>query len=210
MEKLNILIVDDEALVREGLRALLEKEDFVKQVFEAGKKEEFFSALTSQSFDLVLLDFRITGTTGLDLFQAIKEKKPTSKVIMLTGFEGEALIVNMLKSGVNSILYKLDGYREVLRAVKAVMDTGTYFPEKILKVIRQHANHLSDVAPVQLNFHEKELLKAIAGGYTTKQIASILKMPEATTETYRIRLIKKMHVANTAGLLAYAYRNGIL
>ncbi|HLZ16348.1 MAG TPA: response regulator transcription factor [Cyclobacteriaceae bacterium] len=208
--KLNILVVDDEALVREGLRSLLEKENFIRRVVEAGRKEDFHNATAEQSFDLVLLDFRITGTNGLDLFRVLKEKTPVPKVIMLTGFEGEELIVNMLKSGVNGILYKLDGYREVLKAVKAVMDTGTYFPEKILTVIRQHANHLSDVPPVQLTFHEKELLRAIAGGYTTKQIASLLKMPEATTETYRIRLIKKMHVANTAGLLAYAYRNGIL
>ena len=77
-------------------------------------------------------------------------------------------------------------------------------------MIRQNAQQLGDVPPVQLTFQEQELLRAIAQGFTTKQIASLLKMSESTTETYRIRLIKKVQVSNTAGLLAYAFRNGIL
>jgi two-component system response regulator DegU len=79
-----------------------------------------------------------------------------------------------------------------------------------LNVIQANAHRWDQVPPVVLNFLEKELLKAIASGLTTKEIASQLKMSDATAETYRIRLIRKVGVQNTAGLMAYAYRNGIL
>jgi DNA-binding NarL/FixJ family response regulator len=210
MKKLNFLLVDDEALVREGLHALLEKEDFANEVIEAGNKEEFENALSQRIIDIVLLDFRMPDANGLELYQIMKKQPQLPMVVALTGLEGAELIINLLKAGVNGIVYKLDGYREVLNAIKAVIDTGTYFPSKILSIIRQNAHQLGDVPPVQLTFHEKELLKAIAQGFTTKQIASLLKMSESTTETYRIRLIKKVQVHNTAGLLAYAFRNGIL
>ena len=202
--------MDDEALVREGLHALLEKEDFVNCITEAGSKKDFENALAGQAYDIVLMDFRMPDANGLQLYQALKKQPYIPKVIVLTGLEGQELIINLLKAGVNGIVYKLDGYRELLHAIKSVIDTGTYFPEKILAVIRQNAQQLGDVPPVQLTFQEQELLRAIAQGFTTKQIASLLKMSESTTETYRIRLIKKVQVSNTAGLLAYAFRNGIL
>ncbi len=210
MNKLSFLLVDDEALVREGLRALLEKEDFVKQIVECGNAWEFKNAISAYSFDIVFLDFRMANTNGLELLPALKQLPSEPKVIVLTGLEGQELIINLLKAGVNSVIFKLDGYREILKAIKAVADTGSYFPDKVLHVIRQYAHQFGDVPPVQLTFQEKELLKAIAKGLTTKEAASLLKMTESTTETYRIRLIKKVRVNNTAGLLAYAYRNGIL
>lgn len=210
MNKLNFLLVDDEALVREGLCALLEKEDFVRQVVTAGNFWEFKKALSASTIDIVLLDFRMANSNGLELLQVLKELPNEPKVIMLTGLEGTELVINLLKAGVNGIVFKLDGYREILNAIKGVTESGSYFPDKILHVIRQNAYLLGDVPPVQLTFQEKELLKAIAQGLTTKEIAALLKMTESTTETYRIRLIKKLRVSNTAGLLAYAFRNGIL
>lgn len=210
MNKLSFLLVDDEALVREGLCALLEKEDFVKQVVGAGNLLEFKTALTAHTFDVVLLDFRMEGTNGLELLPMLKALPNEPKIIMLTGLEGNELVINLLRAGVNSIVFKLDGYKEILKAIQGVSASGSYFPDKILHVIRQNAHQLGDVPPVQLTFQEKELLKAIAQGLTTKEIASSLKMTESTAETYRIRLIKKVRVANTAELIAYAFRNGIL
>src|SRR5882672_10052016 len=150
MKKLNFLLVDDEALVREGLHALLEKEDFVNHVTEAATKKEFEDALRTHAIDIILLDFRMPDANGLELYQSLKKQPDVPKVIVLTGLEGHELMINLLQAGVNSIVYKLDGYREVLHATKAVIDTGTYFPEKILIVIRQNAHLLSDVPPVQL------------------------------------------------------------
>jgi DNA-binding NarL/FixJ family response regulator len=209
MRALSILLVEDEALIREGLRALLQKENFVNEVFEAADGREF-RELIKKNIDIVLMDFRLGNTNGLDLLAVLKKEKPNVKIIMLTGLEGTELLMNLLKSGANGIVYKLDGYSQILATIKGVMEEGSYFSSKMLNLIQTNSHRWDHVPPVVLSLPERDLLKAIASGHTTKQIATLLKMSESTTETYRIRLIKKMGVLNTAGLIAYAYRNGIL
>ena len=209
MPKFNFLLVEDEALIREGLRSLLEKEDFVKAVYEAGNKLEFIEAIKKQ-IDVVILDFRFPETNGLELLKSLKQEDSIPKVIVLTGLEGAELIMNLLLAGVHGIVYKLDGYKEIVKTIKNVLETGNYYSEKVMKIIQANAHRMDLVPPVVLTLPERDLLRAIAGGFTTKALASLLKIKEATAETYRFRLIKKVGVSNTAGLVAYAYRNGIL
>lgn len=209
MKKLSFLIVDDEALIREGLHALLEKEVFVKNILEASNASEFKEQL-GPGVDIVLMDFRLQESNGLDLILYSKKLRPDIKIIAITGLEGTELVLNLLKVGVHGIVYKLAGYSEIVKTIKQVYENGRYFSDKIVDVIRENAHRWDGVPPVVLSFLEHELLMAIASGLTTKQIAYRLKMSPATAETYRIRLIKKVGVSNTAGLLAYAYRNGIL
>jgi DNA-binding NarL/FixJ family response regulator len=207
--KLNFLLVEDEALIREGLRSLLEKETFVKEIHEASNAQEFKEQIKKE-IDIVLMDFRLVDTNGLDLLTLLKKEVNQPKVIMLTGLEGTELLMNLLKAGVSGIVYKLDGYKEILTTIKGVLMTGSYFSPKVLNIIQTNAHRWGHMPPVVLTLPERDLLKAIASGLTTKEIASVLKMSESTAETYRMRLIKKMGVLNTAGLIAYAYRNGIL
>jgi len=210
MNKINILLVEDEVLVREGLHSLLKKEDFVKEVYQAGSHLEFFEKMAVHPIDLILLDLRLQGSSGLELLAALKKKRTQPKVIAVTGLEGVEVIIHLLKSGVNGIVFKLDGYKEILSAINSVLSSGSYFTEKILKVIQVNAARWDTAPPVMLTFHETELLKSIAAGMTTKEISLQLKMSEATAETYRIRLNKKLGAGNTAALLAFAYRNGLL
>ena len=210
MKKINILIVDDEALIREGIKSLLEKEPFVNQIHEAANATEFYQLIRQNSFEIILLDIKLPGIKGQELLNSLIRKDDRPKVIAVTGLEGIELIISLLKSGVNGIVFKLDGYSEILKAINEIMATGYYFHEKITNIIQSNAHKWDLVPPVLLTFQENELLRGIAGGLTTKQIAEQLKMTEATTETYRTRLIKKLGVPNTAGLLAYAFRNGLI
>ena len=210
MDKINILIVDDEVLLREGLRSLLARETFVQGIYEAADDVEFVRQVEQHRIDIVLLDIRLRKVSGVDIMKTVRTMPIQPKVIAVTGLDGVELMINLLKGGVHGIVYKLDGYAEILKAIEAVMTTGSYFPYSILKIIQANLNRWESIPSVTLTFAEKELLKAIATGSTTKEIASDLKMSPATTETYRIRLMKKLGVPNTAALLAYAYRNGIL
>lgn len=210
MSKTNILIVDDEALIREGLRALLEKEFFVGRIFEASDREEFQTQLSSNRIDIVLLDIRLRNNTGVELLESIRKLDPRPKVIAVTGMEGVELIINLLKAGVDGIVYKLDGYEEIRKTIKSTLSAGNYFPDKILKVIQSNAREWGTIPTVTLTAPELDILKALARGSITKEIANELNLAEATAETYRVRLIRKVGVSNTAALLAYAYRNGIL
>jgi two-component system response regulator FimZ (fimbrial Z protein) len=210
MKKLSVLIVDDEVLIRQGLRAILEKEPFVGSIYEAGTKEEFNSRLDENVIDLILLDIRLRKTSGLELLKLLKKIDRRPKVIAVTGLEGVELIVNLLKAGCDGIVYKLDGYKEILKTIEAILDGKHYLPDRVRKIIQSNAKRWDKTPVVVLSFQEMELVRAIANGLTTKQMAADLKLKPATAETYRIRLLKKIGVPNTASLLAYAYRNGIL
>lgn len=210
MDKVNILIVDDEALIREGLRSLLEREPFIGKIYEAFDGEEFKALLSESRIDVVLLDIRLRNTTGVALLAHIRAHHPSIKTIAVTGMEGVELIVNLLKRGVDGIVYKLDGYEEIRKTLKSILASGNYFPDKILKVIQSNATKWDHIPTVMLTPQERDILKALARGAITKEIATELKMAENTAETYRLRLQKKVGAPNTAALLAYAYRNGIL
>jgi DNA-binding NarL/FixJ family response regulator len=208
--KINVLIVDDEALLRQGLKSMLEKEKFVNSVYEAEDLDSFQKNITDHRVDIVLLDVRLRGTSGLELLKKIPLLNVSPLVIAVTGLDGVDVIINLLKAGVHGIVYKLDGYGEISKAVLTVMQSGTYFPENILKIMQANAMRWEETPSVLLSFQEKELIKGIASGSTTKEIASDMKMSASTAETYRIRLMKKLGVSNTAALIVYAFRNGIL
>lgn len=209
MQKLSFLIVEDETVLRDGLRVLLERENFVKAVYEAYDKPSFETCL-AKNIDFVLLDYRLVTTNGLELLEILKRRDKMPKVIVLTGLDGSELIMNLLQAGVNGIVCKQDGYKQLVKTILKTIESGSYFTERILNVIRLNAHRWDTIPPVVLSYNDQELLKAIANGLTTKEIAPALKMTESTAETYRIRLMRKVGVHNTAALIAYAFRNGIL
>jgi DNA-binding NarL/FixJ family response regulator len=210
LNKTNILIVDDEALLRQGLRAILEKENFVGAVHEADDEATFLSTIASKKIDIILLDVRLKKISGFELINKLNKLNNTPKIIAVTGLDGIEVIINLLRAGVHGIVYKLNGYDEIRKTIGAVLQSETYYPQNILNIIQANAHRWETVPSVTLSLQEMELLKGIALGETTKQIADNLKMSPATAETYRIRLIKKIGVTNTASLLAYAFKNGIL
>jgi DNA-binding NarL/FixJ family response regulator len=209
INKRNFLVVEDEALIREGLCSLLKTESFVKNIFEAADRSEFQSAMENR-IDVILLDFKLKDTNGLELLKIIKNRDDKIKVIAITGLEGTELLLNLLKAGVNGIVYKLDGYKEIRKTIEKILDGESHFSEKVLTIIQKNAHLWENVPSVTLTFSENELLNCVAKGLTTKAISVKLKMTEATIETYRHRLMKKVGASNTAALLAFAYRNGLL
>ena len=144
------------------------------------------------------------------MLESMRVMASRPRVIAVTGMEGIELIIHLLKGGVDGIVYKLDGYVEIRKTIKSILASGNYFPDKVLKVIQSNAKEWENIPTVMLTAQELNMLKAIARGSITKEIAAELKMAQTTAETYRLRLLRKVGVSNTAALLAYAYRNGIL
>lgn len=209
MKKKNILLVDDEPLIRQGLKSLLDDEPFTKAVYEAGSKDTFLAQF-GEHIDIVLLDFKLRDTNGLELLNVIRQKSMTVKVIALTGLDGTEVILNLLKAGVNGLVYKLDGYSEIRKTILNVVEGESYYSTNVVSIIQKNSHRWDQVPPVLLTAREMELLHAIAAGCTTKEIAEATRMTESTVETYRVRLLKKVNVLNTAALIAFAFRNGLL
>lgn len=210
MDKANFLMVENDTLLRQGFVNLLKREYFVRNVYEAANATEFETQINAHTIDIVLLDVHLGDVSGVEILMKLRKKPIQPKVIVVTGLEGVELVINLLKAGVEAIVSKLDGYTEVLKAIKEVLKGGTHFPERVILAIKNNAHRWESIPPVILTAREKELLKMLAKGLTTKEIATYLKMTEATIETYRIRLVKKIKASNTASLIAYAYVNGIL
>lgn len=209
-KKIAVLLVDDEAMVRQGFKALLSTEKSIKAIYEAGNAPEFKKLLATVPIDVILLDIRLKDTNGLELMEVMKKSGQQPKVIAVTGLDGAEMVINLLKAGINGIVHKLESFDEVLKAIKTVMLSDCYFPSNILRVMQTNLHRWDKIKSVPLTAQEKDILKALADGQTTKEIAPQLKVTLATAETYRIRLMRKVGVSNTAGLLAYAFRNGIL
>src|SRR5690606_22865137 len=129
IKKHNVLLVDDEALIREGLRSLLEKESFVGNIYEASDKQAFHEQLSNHRIDIILLDIRLRDTTGVEFVASMPDTVSSPKIIAVTGMEGVELMINLLKAGVDGIVYKLDGYEEIRKTIKAILSSGSYFPE---------------------------------------------------------------------------------
>lgn len=210
MKKLRLLLADDEKLVRQGTASLLEKNGITSVIYEAGNGHEAIHLLQQHTVDGVLLDIRMPGKTGIEVLREIKKSFPKTFVIAVTGFEGTELILNLLQEGVHGFVQKINGVEEVLKALHVVATGGRYFSGVVMQVIHAHADQWETVPPVNFKDQELKLLKAIAEGLTTKEIADRYCLSIRTAETNRQRLLRKTQSLNTAGLIAYAYRNGII
>lgn len=210
MNNLTLLLAEDEALVRQGIRAMLEKEGIASKIYEAATGQEALVILQQNPVDIVLLDIRMPGKSGIETLKEIKKIFPKTPIIVVTGLEGTELILNLLKAGVHGFVQKMNGFDEILKALTAIADGGRYFSEEVMGVIRNYSDHWDTPPPVQFKDRDLKLLKVIAEGLTSKEIADKFHMSVRTAETNRQRLLEKTRSLNTAGLIAYAYRNGII
>lgn len=208
MNNLTLLLAEDEAMVRQGIRAMLEKEGITK-IYEAATGNEALVILQQNTIDIVLLDIRMPGKSGIETFKEIKKVLPKIPIIVVTGLEGTELILNLLKAGVHGFVQKMNGFEEIMKALEAIAGGGRYFSEEVMEVIRNYSDHW-DPPTIQFKDRELQLLKVIAEGLTSKEIAEKFHMSVRTAETNRQRLLDKTRSLNTAGLIAYAYRNGII
>ncbi|MBL7857169.1 MAG: response regulator transcription factor [Cyclobacteriaceae bacterium] len=211
MKKIKILLIEDEVMVRQGFRALLEREPFTRKVLEAGSGAEALTILFSEpDIEVVLLDIRLKDIHGTELARKIREHHPDIRIIAVTGLDGSELILNLLTTGIHGFVQKMNGFEEIQKAIRTVMDDGQYFPERVVEVIKQNADQWEGPPPVTLSEQELSLLRAIVSGSTAKEMADKLNLAMRTVETYRVRLMKKTNTLNTAGLIAYGFRNGII
>jgi DNA-binding NarL/FixJ family response regulator len=212
MKKLNILIAEDQQLIRDCLRFTLRAESFYNKIYEAANGQEALAIVAQHSVDVVLLDISMPVMCGRETAAVLLKDYPHIKIVVVTDHEGHPILFTLLKMGAHSILYKRHGFLEMVNAIKQVCQTagGTYYPECILEVIRQYANCWDELATKEIDDKDKLLISGLIKGLSTKQLADSLNMSARTAETRRQRLLKKVGVKNSVELIAYAFRNGIL
>jgi DNA-binding NarL/FixJ family response regulator len=213
MKPVRVLLADDHALVRAGLRELLQKLPDVEVVAEAGDGREALSLVRTALPNLVLLDITMKGLTGLEAAERIVKDFPGVKVVMLSMHANEEYVLRSLRAGVSGYIIKDAAIVELELAIKAVVAGETYLSPAISRsVIENYLNRTGGKSsPLeQLTPRQREILQLIAEGQSTKEIAFTLKLSVKTVETHRAQLMERLEIYDVAGLVRYALRVGLI
>jgi len=206
---LRVLLVDDHALVRQGLRSLLEREGF-SIVGEASDGLEAFDLCNTLTPDIVVMDISMPAQNGLNAAREIHKACPKSKVILLTQHSEEMYIADALEAGVAGYVLKSQASSDLLHAMRQVSGGQVYISPGIsgavLSAYRSRIDKKNDI----LTLRERQVLQLIAEGKSTRDVAALLFISVKTAETHRSRLMQKLDIHETAGLVRYAIRRGLV
>ena len=210
-KRLEILVVDDHLVVREGLKRILEEYDGCVVAAEAASVREALAWLRKRSFDLVLLDISLPEKTGLDLLKTIKRDLPKLPVLMLSAYREDHYAVRALKEGADGYLNKESASDSLLAAIRKVASGGKYLTPALAERIALEISARDD-GPVHetLSHREFEVLKMIARGASLKHVGEHLHISPKTVTTYRARIIEKTGLGNNAALTRYMLENNLL
>lgn len=213
MKPIRVVLADDHALVRAGIRSLLKELAGVQVVGEATDGREAFQLAKKQRPDIVLMDIAMSGMNGLEAAQRILKAFPEVRVVILSMHANEEYVRQALRVGVSGYLIKDAATSELEIAVKAVSRGETYLSPAVAKhVIRKYKQRVAGRVSAydQLTPRQREILQLIAEGQTTKEIASILDISLKTAQTHRIQLMERLDIRDVAGLVRYAIRIGLI
>jgi DNA-binding NarL/FixJ family response regulator len=212
---MQLLIVDDHVIVREGLRALLEPCDDVEVVGEATSGQEAIEAVTRLHPDVVLMDITMPGINGLEAARRINEEHPDVKVLILTMHEEDEYFFNALEAGASGYFVKGGSSEELVSALRAVARGDVFlYPTMAKKLLSGYLERGRTVADRDrqdgLTNRELEVLKLIGEGYNNQEIAARLFLSPTTVQTHRSNIMGKLNLHNRADLTRYAIKNGLV
>ena len=205
-----IVLVDDHTLVRNGLRGLLERQEGYRVVGEAGSGEEFLAQLDTLEADVVFMDFSMPGLDGAQTTERALARRPELRIITLSMFGEESYYSRMVEAGARGFLLKDSDIGDVLEAVETVMEGGSYFSPQLLSSLTGRMRSRKDAADDQLSSREREILVAVCRGLSNQEIADELFISKRTVDKHRANILEKTGCKNTASLVVYAIRNGIV
>ncbi|GAA1643698.1 response regulator transcription factor [Georgenia ruanii] len=214
---IRVLVVDDQSLVRVGLRTILEAEDDLEVVAEAGDGREALAAVRATRPDVVLMDIRMPGVDGLAALAQITADVALAdvRVVMLTTFELDEYVFEALRGGASGFLLKDADPGDLLRAVRAVADGGSLLAPSVTRtVISQFARqagptHAPRPGLERLTEREREMVAWVATGRSNDEIAALLTVSPATVRTHVGRAMLKLGARDRAQLVVFAYESGL-
>lgn len=212
--KIKLLLADDHPMVRQGIRAALEKHGGVRIVAEAEDGLEAARKAKELSPDIVLMDISMPRMTGIEAIKLIKKQSPKAKVIFLTMHDERSYILEMIRSGAKGYVLKDAPASDILKAVDTVKSGGTFFSNRVSEVVvSEYVDKAKQITPAKklgLSEREREVLILLAEGLSNKEIAARLFLSVRTVETHREHIMKKLDIHSAAGLTRYAMEQGLV
>lgn len=212
MSSIGIMVVDDHAVLRTGIRSMLEDEDGVKVVGEAEDGEQALELVDSIGPDVVLLDVKMPNMDGLTALRELQEFSPGLPVLIFSMYDDPAYVEQAIASGAAGYLLKTVGKDELVRAVKAAHEGQGYLQAEITRPVLSRFTRTYDslTSDVHLSQRETQVLQLIADGLSNKQIAAELGIAEATVKTYVTSLFEKLGAVHRAHAVALALRHHLI
>ena len=208
-----ILLVDDHAVVRRGLRLVLDSEPDLEVVAEAGDGAEAVERALSEDIHLVVLDVTMPRMTGIQAAREIARRRPDVRTLILSMHDNEQYFFEALKAGASGYVLKSAADRDLVEACRATMRGEPFlYPDAVAALIRKHLERASegDARADILSPRELEILKLIAEAYTSKQIAETLFISVKTVERHRANILEKLGMRDRVELTRYAIRRGLV
>lgn len=210
-EIIRILIVDDHAIVREGLKQILSDDPVLAVKGEAESAAEAIRLTREKQFDLVLLDISLPDRNGLELLEALKKAHPKLNVLMLSMYRETQYAVRAIKSGASGYLNKQSAPDQLISAIKQVVTGRKYITPSVAEALALEISVGKESLPHEsLSNREFQTLCLLASGKPVSAIADKLSLSVKTVSMYRTRLLEKMHLKNNAELTHYAIRHGLV
>jgi len=210
---IKVMLVDDQNLVRKGVRSLLELSEEIEVIAEAADGAEAIRMIPEVKPDVVLLDMRMPGLSGLDVLQDLFQKDALPPTIILTTFDDDELVLAGIKSGARGYLLKDVALADLVNAVKTVAEGGSIVKpavtQRLLKGLANLQNDFSSLEqPDPLTDRETEILRLMAGGYSNKEIANTLGVAEGTVKNHVSNILSKMGVRDRTRAVLKAFELG--
>ncbi len=211
---IKVFLADDHAVVRDGLRLILESQNDITVVGEAGDGRQAVDQVLKIKPDIVIMDIAMPEINGIEAVQQILKIHPAIKVIILSMHSSTEHISRALKAGALGYLLKESAGKEVIKAVKSVYLGHRYLCQQISESLISDYIDLREATPVQnslarLSGREREVLQLVVEGKTAKEIGRRLSLSTKTVDTYRSRMMKKLRIHDLPGLVKFAIQHGI-
>jgi len=205
----HILLADDHLIVRQGLKLLIEQEGFAV-VGEASNGRDAVRMAQELNPDIALLDFNMPMLNGIDAGGAILQTSPKTKIILLTMHAEDHHVLEALRAGIKGYVLKTKAADELIQAIQDVSRGKLYLTPGVSEVVVQAYLAKTDVPPEPLSRREREVLQLVAEGKTTKEVGVVLGISTKTAESHRTRIMAKLNIHETASLVRYAIRRGLV
>ena len=215
MKKLRILLADDHILMRSGLRALLDRQPNLEVVGESENGRETVALAASLKPDVVVMDVGMPILNGIEATQTIVTQCPSIAVVILSMHADESYVMRALKAGARGYLLKDSAAADLIGAIQAISQGKSFFSPKVSRILAEdYVRVLRQKGAVDtydlLTSREREILQLLAEGKTNKEVATALTISPYTVETHRSHILQKLNLHNSAELVLYAVRKGII
>jgi DNA-binding NarL/FixJ family response regulator len=215
MKKIRVILADDHAMIRSGLKTLLREAQDIDVAGEAGDGEEAVRLTETLAPDVVVIDLSMPKMSGIEAIGVIRKRFPAVRILVLTMHENEEYILQIFRSGAAGYIVKSAGKDELMRAIRAVAGGESFFSSRVSELlyegyVRREQGTGTEGTSIPLTRREREVLALVAEGYTNHEIGKKLFISHRTVDTHRTNIMQKLDIHDVAGLVRYAIEHDIV